>query len=286
MPSSAVCVGLNYLDTDMAISGSDRDAYNMTQVATAMGVDPEHVTPLTDAYGGDVTKEDVLGALREMVANAQPGDNLMFTFSGTAGKMASEEAGEADGQDEFLQLSNGETISDNELYDILREIPSDVNMTMVFDTPTASAGTITDLDFTGCPGNVLAIAGSLDGQDATFSENGGTFTTTLMEVLQANPGITLGDALNQVNAVTGDTQIANAVCNGDINDFLSQPAFGLKDGIELSTDQSEFEAWQDQIVAASEAREADAGLNALSLEPVVDGQDDCAQDCQDVGHVC
>ncbi|ORZ32761.1 caspase domain-domain-containing protein [Catenaria anguillulae PL171] len=207
-PTQALCIGLTYPGSDSPLPGCEVDAYNMTQLASNMGIPSESITALSDVNGTDVTKADILASLREMVDNAQPGDNLIMAFAGHGGQRASTEAGETDGLDELIFASDG-PISDNEIYDILRDLPEGCNMNMVFDS--CRSGTMVDLDFADLDANIVCVSAALESQNSTGDTSGGVFTNQLCEVLQANPGIALADAIetvNTLNAANGVPHVA------------------------------------------------------------------------------
>ncbi|KAI9189001.1 hypothetical protein H9P43_000428 [Blastocladiella emersonii ATCC 22665] len=221
MPSAFVGVGLDYNNT---MPGCAADANNMADLAASMGID--NINTFTDAGGSAVTCNDVLGALRNMVNNAQPGDNLIFSFSGMAGQAADATGAEADGQNEFLQLSDG-AITDDQIREILAGLPEGANLTMAFDA--SSSGTMADLDLSGCDiaGNVVTLSAAADGADAFSGDaSGSPFTNALIRVMQQNEGISFADAAAAIDAELGvSPDSPMTVASANRPELLFEPAF-------------------------------------------------------------
>ncbi|HKP98657.1 MAG TPA: caspase family protein [Fibrobacteria bacterium] len=85
------------------------------------------------------TKNGLLDALRDMIGGSEPGDHLLFHFSGHGAQMESKDSGEADGLDEVLCPIDFDwdepdsAIRDDELKDVLDRTPKGVRVTMVID---------------------------------------------------------------------------------------------------------------------------------------------------------
>ncbi|ORZ32760.1 caspase domain-domain-containing protein [Catenaria anguillulae PL171] len=262
-PTQALCIGMTYPGTESPLPGCEIDAYNMTQLASNMGIPSESITALSDVNGADVTKADILASLREMVDNAQPGDNLFVSFSGHGSQQPSTEAGEVDGLDELIFASDG-AISDNEIYDILRDLPEGCNMNMVFDS--CRSGTMADLDFADLDANIVCVSASLESQNALGGESGSVFTNQLCEVLEAYPGIALGDAIdtvNTLNAANGVPHVATVTATSGGEHLLSEPAFGITDPIQFTSDG--LDQFIDQI-AMQESLVQEQGEVGLELD--------------------
>ncbi|KAI9172951.1 hypothetical protein H9P43_007082 [Blastocladiella emersonii ATCC 22665] len=203
MPNIALCVGMTY---GSELAGSDVDAYNMAGLAGQLGI--ENVETLTDAYTSVVTRDDVLNSLRSMVDNAQPGDNLLFSFSGMGGQSPDATGAEADGQNEFLTVSDG-AITDDEIRAILADLTADVNCTMVMDA--GHTGTIGDLDLSGSDiaGNVVCLSSTNDAGTASLADAmGSPFTNAVVNVMtdSANSGVSWADAAALIDAELGNDE--------------------------------------------------------------------------------
>ncbi|KAI9172987.1 hypothetical protein H9P43_007118 [Blastocladiella emersonii ATCC 22665] len=221
MTNSGLCIGLNY-GSDLA--GSDVDASNMAGLAGHLGID--NVETLTDTNGSVVTRDDVLNSLRSMVENAEPGDNLLFSFSGMGGQMAGGD-GEADGQNEYLAVSDG-VVTDDEIRAILADLPAGVNCTMVMDA--GHTGSIGDLDLSGAEiaGNVVCLSAAGDAANALMGDAmGSPFTNAVVNVMTSGEqaGVSWADAAALVDEELGNSE-PTVVASANRAELLFQPAFG------------------------------------------------------------
>ncbi|KAI9179044.1 hypothetical protein H9P43_005706 [Blastocladiella emersonii ATCC 22665] len=204
MPSSALCVGINYFGSNQVLAGFATDAENMATVAHGMGI--EEVTTLTDIKD-HVTHDDIVGALRNMVANAQPGDDLLFSFSGKG----------AAGEGNFIEASD-RAVTEAEVRDILATLPEGAKFTMAIDTSASDVAADIDLSCLDGTGSVVCIASGNTWQP-TSGETGSTFTAALVSVLGENPGITWSDA-----AALADPS-GNATVAATQTELIYTPAF-------------------------------------------------------------
>ncbi|KAI9187884.1 Ca(2+)-dependent cysteine protease [Blastocladiella emersonii ATCC 22665] len=220
MPSVAYCIGLNYSGSESPLSGCEIDANTMSGVAAGMGID--EINTVTD-LDEPVTRDQVLASLREMVAQAEPGDSLLFSFSGHGGQVADANADETDGHDEAIYCSDG-PITDDEIREIMADLPEGANMTMVYDS--CQSGTIVDLDFSDADiaGNLVVLSSCTSTELSGATDNGSLFTNAVAEVMAANPGVTWAEAAELIDAADGsDTQFANVAANRA--ELLYEPAF-------------------------------------------------------------
>ncbi|KAI9172912.1 hypothetical protein H9P43_007043 [Blastocladiella emersonii ATCC 22665] len=225
MPNNALCVGMTY---GSELAGSDVDAYNMAGLAGQLGI--ENVETLTDTHTSVVTPDDVLNSLRSMVDNAQPGDTLLFSFSGMGGQSPDATGAEADGQNEFLAVSDG-VITDDEIRAILADLPADVNCTMVMDA--GHTGTIGDLDLSGAEiaGNVVCLSSTNDAGTASLADAmGSPFTNAVVNVMtdSANSGVSWADAAALIDAELGNEE-PTVVASANRTELLFEPVFGGAD---------------------------------------------------------
>jgi len=124
------------------------------------GYPPENITILTDAKGSDrlPTRENIIASMYELVRDAQPGDRLVFHFSGHGSQVLAppDHVEETDGYDEVIwpcdvqiypdsdQVAN--YILDDEIKIILVDpLPAGVRLTILLDC--CSSGTGADLPF-------------------------------------------------------------------------------------------------------------------------------------------
>ncbi|KAL5504708.1 hypothetical protein ACEPAH_7371 [Sanghuangporus vaninii] len=143
--------------------------YNNTRIASLKG--PHHDVRevqrlLQDVYGWDTecfrilkddngprenqpTLENIRHEIKELVKDAQPGDNLFFYFSGHGSQVEDQDDDEDDGKDEELIVlvsCDGQLLVDDELHEILvKPIPEGCHLTAVLDC--CSSGTGLDLPY-------------------------------------------------------------------------------------------------------------------------------------------
>jgi hypothetical protein len=85
---------------------------------------------------GDATCEGMKSAIRALVRSAAPGDVLVLQYSGHGGQLPRRVDTEADGFNEALipvDYNTGALLVDDDLADILGELPKDVAMTLFMD---------------------------------------------------------------------------------------------------------------------------------------------------------
>ncbi|KAI9188275.1 Ca(2+)-dependent cysteine protease [Blastocladiella emersonii ATCC 22665] len=264
MPNSvAICFGLNYPGTSGSLEGCDMDAYTMSDVAASMGIEDINTVTDTDA---PITREQVLGSLREMVTSAQPGDTLLFSFAGHGGQTADQNGDEGDGKDEFIQCSDG-PITDDEIRAILADLPEGANMTMVCDS--CRSGTIADIDLgdSDIAGNVVVLSATAPHENSGDDPDGGLFSNALANVVANNPGVTWAEVAELIDAADGsDTQTANVSANRP--ELLYEPAFAPVAG--EARDETEDESAPASGSMATEDRDGD-GRQERIVETLEDG---------------
>lgn len=97
----------------------------------------------------EVTKERIEQEWRWLIDGAQSGDHLLFHFSGHGSYIADEDGDEDDGADELLCLydmdfdDNRTFLLDDDLYQLTRNVPEGVGLTMTLDC--CHSGTATRL---------------------------------------------------------------------------------------------------------------------------------------------
>ncbi len=107
----AVLVGVSdYLVLDADLKGPSNDARLMAETLAARGVDPAAMTVLaSDTAGlpagvatGAPTRAGILAALADIAAKAQPGDTVVFYFSGHGAQAPDMSGDEGGGHDEIF----------------------------------------------------------------------------------------------------------------------------------------------------------------------------------------
>jgi len=117
------------------------------------------------------TRENIMKAMYDLVADAQPGDHFVLHFSGHGGQIPNLDGTEEDGLDEVIfpvdidyrgpdDISN--YIMDDEFHDLIDNIPVGAHFMMVFDC--CHSGTMADLPFSSetLPGHSSVIPVDLE----------------------------------------------------------------------------------------------------------------------------
>jgi len=147
--AKALLVGCNYPGTDAELMSPVYDCELVkSALETSMGIPTENIIVLVD--DGETateetlpTKENIEATLQQLVADSQPGDHLLFFFSGHGTQVPSDDMEEPDGVDEAIcphDLTN--LITDDDLRAILADLPEGVNFTMISDS--CHSGTLLD----------------------------------------------------------------------------------------------------------------------------------------------
>ncbi|ORZ29575.1 caspase domain-domain-containing protein [Catenaria anguillulae PL171] len=204
MPNQALVIGLTYPHNEnglQSIPGMAPSSTAMADLAMSSG-HYDALEYLSDADGDAVTREDILGALYDMVSAAEPGDSLFFSYLGHGGSVQqNREAGEmeVDGNDERIWASDG-PVYDDEIRAAIAQLPEGVNLTMVFDA--CHSGTMADLDTADFDANITCLSSSADWELSWVNGDGSgsSFTDQLRAVMAENPDLTLDQLKDELTA--------------------------------------------------------------------------------------
>ncbi|TPX56673.1 hypothetical protein PhCBS80983_g04359 [Powellomyces hirtus] len=149
----ALCVGVNYPDSDNGLDGCVRDANAMmTFIQERFEYKRKNIKLLVDVGEGDglPTRLNIIKAFNWLTEGVVPGDNLFFSFSGHGtqiydGKEA-EESDELDGYDDAICTTDNDFITDDEMHDLLvKKLPPRSQLVAIFDS--CHSGSVMDLPF-------------------------------------------------------------------------------------------------------------------------------------------
>lgn len=125
----ALCVGIDqYRDSPLA--GCVRDASSWAQALSDLQFD---VTTLLDTAA---TRTAIIDALRALISAAQPGDSLVFQYSGHGSQVDDLNGDESDRFDETLvpiDYHTGALLIDDDLAEIYRTLPDGAVLTLFMD---------------------------------------------------------------------------------------------------------------------------------------------------------
>ncbi|KAJ3206960.1 Ca(2+)-dependent cysteine protease [Dinochytrium kinnereticum] len=239
MTTKILTVGA-YDANDNAVAGSGIDAARIATFGLHyLGADPTNVTLLTQDPNqdtqGPATKFQIMTHLMDMAEHAQPGDHLIFYFSGHGGQKEEDVGGdELDGFDEFIATEDGKKIMDNDFKDILEQLPEGCRFTLLSDS--CHSGTLADLDNSNILADVVSITAAPDHTTTSGSVDGGQFTKCLTRVLQMNP-LMSPEEIRCAMVDEGFHQV-----QVDSNCDLDGPAFPPCAGGEAQSDVSDDDA--------------------------------------------
>ncbi|KAI0763098.1 peptidase C14 [Trametes elegans] len=158
----ALLIGIEYTAEDihpsLELKGAHEDPKRLRQLLMDVyDYKDENIVILIDDPAREYvwpTRENILAAMRDLVRDAQPGDHLVFSFSGHGGQVKNEDGTEEDGLDETLipvdasyNAENGTFggyIKDDDIRRIIVDpLPSGAHCVMIFDC--CHSGTASDL---------------------------------------------------------------------------------------------------------------------------------------------
>lgn len=140
-------VGINYKGTSSALYGCINDAVNMVAWLTPLGYDvhllvDDNVSglPASVKSVAKPTRANIINTLTLLIKESQPGDSIVFHYSGHGVSLPASDPTEKDRMDEAMCPVDMEFILDNELYQILALAPAGVKVTAFFDSCHSGTG--------------------------------------------------------------------------------------------------------------------------------------------------
>ena len=148
----ALIIGINYSGSEIALNGCIYDANNIFNfLVNKCNYKSSNVKLITDNTINKPDKNTILNELRNLVEKAK-NENIKefwFSYSGHGSSVTSLLNIEVDNKDEVLvpynYLNNRELIYDNELHEILSELPEDCELFSLIDA--CNSGTVLDLKY-------------------------------------------------------------------------------------------------------------------------------------------
>ncbi|KQK21440.1 metacaspase-1 [Brachypodium distachyon] len=238
----AVLVGVSYTGTDYELKGTVNDVNSMRGLlCDKFGFPSDCILILTEKSDDPrrvPTKENLLAAMRWLVAGCEAGHSLVFHFSGHGVQKLDTDGDEVDGYNEALcplDFEDKGKILDDEINEtIVRPLVQGVKLHAIIDT--CHSGTILDLPYlcrmsrTGywqwenhtrrpdkCKGTkgglAISISGCNDDQKSAdssgFSDQSasiGAMTDSFIKAVGSEPGTTYGRLLSAMRSTIRDGQ--------------------------------------------------------------------------------
>ena len=252
----AVLVGVSYTGTSYELKGTVKDVELMRNLlCDKFGFPGDSILVLTeesDDASRVPTRENLLQAMRWLVAGCDAGDSLVFHFSGHGVQKLDTAGDEVDGYNEALcplDFEDKGKILDDEINEtIVRPLGPGVKLHAIIDT--CHSGTILDLRYLcrlsrtgywqwenhvrpGKPkgtngGLAISISGCNDDQKSSessvqgFSDTAaiGAMTDSFIRAVESEPGTTYGRLLSAMRATIRDSQGTGRRLPGRIGSFV------------------------------------------------------------------
>ena len=134
MAKRALLVGCNYPGTKAELRGCVNDVFNMKALyEECFDVHDFTILVDTDENYLQPTGRQIKDSLRELVEKTKPGDVLVMHFSGHGTQVPSDDPDEEDMKDEALVPTDMNLLLDDDLRDIVKQLPEDTYFTFVSD---------------------------------------------------------------------------------------------------------------------------------------------------------
>jgi len=201
----ALLVGINYIGTQNELYGCINDALAIKDRILSNGF--SDITFLTDNTNIKPTKNNILNSFKNLLSNSQPGDLLLFCYSGHGSYTLDRSGDEKTGYDQMIVPVDYNMIIDDEMKQIIQtNLKSGVTLFAMFDS--CFSGSVLDLKYQymdsldydnytenskqlETQGNVFLISGCTDYQtsaDSVFNNKAnGAMTWSLLESLKQKP---------------------------------------------------------------------------------------------------
>ncbi|KAJ6959448.1 hypothetical protein NC653_037706 [Populus alba x Populus x berolinensis] len=280
----ALLCGVSYRGKSYKIKGSINDVKCMRYfLVEKFGFPNDSILMLTEDETNPLqipTKENIRLALRWLVQGCQPGDSLVFHFSGHGSKQLDYDMDEVDGFDETLCPLDYETqgmIVDDEINEtIVRPLPQGATLHAIIDA--CYSQTMLDLPFVcrmnregyytwedqtlspyaykGTSGGLaLCISACDDNQtsvDTTAlagNASTGALTYCFIQAVQNEPGLTYGRLLNSMRQVIRGAKTGGLRLSGPIASLVNKALFNTEITQEPQLSSSEtFDIYAKQFV--------------------------------------
>lgn len=129
----ALCIGINYKDTEFELFGCINDADDWAHLLNANGFDTAILAER------QATKKNILGGIQAVVRALQPGDTGFVTFSGHGTWVPDRTGDEPDGRDEAFVPADADMedgrglVLDDEVKAVLDEVPNGSHLVLITD---------------------------------------------------------------------------------------------------------------------------------------------------------
>ena len=202
----ALLVGVN----DDTLRGPSRDVYRVNS----------HLQKHFDNYkptlliNQNATKANILRNFQDMVNNLKDNDTGVFHFSGHGTSIVNDDLASDDGKDEVILSHDLQFIRDDQIFNLLQQVPASCQMILIFDN--CSSATMADIPHVfwlnerrelqqrtandhAIAAKVIVISASGDGKSAYELDGAGVLTSALVKSLL--PGRSILDTLKMCDTL-------------------------------------------------------------------------------------
>ncbi|KAB5549511.1 metacaspase-1 [Coniochaeta sp. 2T2.1] len=149
----ALLIGINYFGQKGELRGCINDTKNVSNfLMERYGYKREDMVILTDDQSNPVlqpTKDNIIRAMKWLVADAQPNDALFLHYSGHGGQTEDFDGDEEDGNDEVIYpvdyKTAGHIVDDEIHFHVVKPLRAGVRLTAIFDS--CHSGSVMDLPY-------------------------------------------------------------------------------------------------------------------------------------------
>lgn len=206
--NSALLIGINYTGTDNELYGCINDTSSINSLISSYNY--QKVCILTDNTEKKPNRTNILTEFKNLLANSQEGDVLLFFYSGHGSYISDKNNNEKTGKDQVIIPCDLNEIVDDELKSIIQtNLKKNVTLIALFDC--CHSGSILDLKYqymdsldnnnftenineTETTGNVIMISGCNDVQTSSDAhinnKNQGAMTWAFLEAFKSEKNIT------------------------------------------------------------------------------------------------
>ena len=234
MTKKALLIGINYIDTNVALRGCINDVNNINNILKTNNF---NITMLTDTSTVKPIKQNIINSLKWLINDCKSGDTLLFYYCGHGSQIKDTDGDESDKLDEVivpLDYRKNGVITDDFLYDNIK-LKGGVNFYGFTDC--CHSGSICDLKFNYTPSCGLKQGIITNGMPYIPLNWTDTFTTQLLtkDYILGNIFFISGCKDNQISEETNTSQGAFTVCflkflrENIINGIFVNNKFKLKD---------------------------------------------------------
>ena len=126
------------------LRGCVNDVRDIAHTLNSLGIVPANPRAMRILTDNRATKENILEGLKWLIVGANPGDTLIFYYSGHGSQMLDMSGDEIDGKDETIcphDYATAGMIKDDDFHLVFASLPTGVNLDVILDSCHSGTGT-------------------------------------------------------------------------------------------------------------------------------------------------